>query len=85
MKAIILCTEPHNHSKHVHKLTRPRGTEGSKGARTLGTRSEKYVQATGLNNVCACAKLWRAKIGHDNNSIENGGYFKILRIAPGFS
>ena len=47
MKAIILCTEPHNHSKHVHKLTRPRGTEGSKGARTLGTRSEKYVQGKG--------------------------------------
>ena len=34
--------------------------------------------ATGLNNVCACAELWRAKIGHDNNPIENGGVFKIL-------
>ena len=33
---------------------------------------------TGLNNVCACAQLWRAKIGLDNNLIENGGYFKIL-------
>ena len=38
----------------------------------------KDVRATGLNNVCACAQLWRAKIGHDNNSIENGGFFKIL-------
>ena len=47
MKAIILCTEPHSHSKDVHKLTRPRGTDGSKGARTLGTRSEKHVQGKG--------------------------------------
>ena len=40
--------------------------------------SGKVVVWTGLNNVCACAQLWRAKIGHDNNLIENGGYFKIL-------
>ena len=38
-----------------------------------------------LNNVCTCAKLWRAKIGHDNNRIKNGGVFKLLRISPRFS
>jgi len=41
-------------------------------------RAQVIKCVTGLNNVCACAQLWRAKIGHDNNSIENGGYFKIL-------
>ena len=43
------------------------------------TGKEKEVSMrTAMNNVCACAQLWRAKIGHDNNPIENGGFFKIL-------
>ena len=63
------------------RLWRKKGeglTVTAKGTKELAGGRRFHLMMTGLNNVCACAQLWRAKIGHDNNLIENGGYFKIL-------